>query len=133
MRKFMVNIFATTGISILLLSMTALLFQAKYICVETVFQVLGTNIMVHIGLIFLGKLEMKDTILEIALDLALITGMLMAFGSIFHWYASTPIWILVVMGFVLYIVSSLLHLLCMKREAQEINALIKRRNSKTSQ
>lgn len=133
MRKFMVNIFATTGISILLLSMTALLFQAKYICVETVFQVLGTNIMVHIGLNFLGKLEMKDTILEIALDLALITGMLVVFGSVFHWYTSTPIWILVVMGVVLYIVSSLLHLLCMKREAQEINALIKRRNGKTSQ
>lgn len=128
MKKFIVNIFATTGISILLLSMIALFFHAKYICLQTTFQVLGINIIVHFGLNFLSKLEVKHTIIEIALDIALITIMLLLFGSIFHWFTSTPIWILVIMGFIIYLVSILLNLLCMKQEAKEINALIKKRN-----
>lgn len=128
MKKYIVNIFATTGISILLLSMIALFFHAKYICLQTTFQVLGINIIVHFGLIFLSKLEVKHTIIEIALDIALITIMLLLFGSIFHWFTSTPIWILVIMGFIIYLVSILLNLLCMKQEAKEINALIKKRN-----
>lgn len=128
MKKYIVNIFATTGISFLLLSMIALFFHAKYICLQTTFQVLGINIIVHFGLIFLSKLEVKHTIIEIALDIALITIMLLLFGSIFHWFTSTPIWILVIMGFIIYLVSILLNLLCMKQEAKEINALIKKRN-----
>lgn len=128
MKKYIVNIFATTGISILLLSMIALFFHAKYIYLQTTFQVLGINIIVHIGLVFLSKLEVRHTIIEIALDIALITIMLLLFGSIFHWFTSTPIWILVIMGFIIYLVSILLNLLCMKQEAKEINALIKKRN-----
>lgn len=133
MKKFIVNIFATTGISIILLSIIALLFHAKCIYLQTIFQVLGANIIVHFGLLFLSRLEVKHTIIEIALDIVWIIIMLIVFGCIFHWFTSTPIWILVIMGFVIYIVSVILNLLCMKQEAQEINALIKKRNSKKSQ
>lgn len=133
MKKFIVNIFATTGISLILLSVIALFFHAKCICLQTTFQVLGINIIVHLGLIFLSKSEVKHTIIEITLDIALIMIMLLVFGSIFHWFTSTPIWLLVIMGFIIYIVSVILNLLCMKQEAQEINALIKKRNSKKSQ
>lgn len=129
MKKFIVNIFATTGISFILLSIIALFFHAKCIYLQTIFQVLGINIIVHFGLILLSKLEVKHTIIEIALDIALIIIMLFVFGSVFHWFTSTPIWILVIMGFTIYIVSVILNLLCMKQEAQEINALIKKRNS----
>lgn len=129
MKKFIVNIFATTGISFILLSIIALFFHAKCIYLQTIFQVLGINIIVHFGLILLSKLEVKHTIIEIALDIALIIIMLFVFGSVFHWFTSTPVWILVIMGFTIYIVSVILNLLCMKQEAQEINALIKKRNS----
>ena len=131
MRKFFVNIFATTGISFLLLSMIALLFQAKCIYLETVFQILGANIVVHFGLVVLGKLELKYAVIEIFLHIALILLVLVVFGSIFHWFTSTPIGVLVIMGFAIYILSAVLNLLCMKRDAQEINALIKKRDSKT--
>lgn len=133
MRKFMVNIFATTGISLLLLSITALFFHAQCIYLQTVFQVLGTNIMVHFGLFFLNKLEVKYAVFEIFLNITLILVMLLLFGSVFHWFTSTPLWVLMIMGFVIYIVSIILNLLCMQQEAQEINALIKKRNSKKSQ
>lgn len=133
MKKFIVNIFATTGISLILLSIIALFFHAKCIYLQTIFQVLGVNIIVHFGLVFLNKLEVKHAIIETALDIALIIIMLFVFGSIFHWFTSTPLWILVIMGSIIYIVSVILNLLCMKQEAQEINALIKKRNSEKSQ
>lgn len=130
MRKFLVNIFATTGISLILLSIIALFFRAKCIYLETVLQVLGTNIAVHFGLSVLSKLELKYAITDIFLHIALILSVLIIFGSIFNWFTSTPIWVLVIMGFVIYIVSVILNLFCMKWEAQEINALIMKRNSK---
>lgn len=133
MKKFIVNIFATTGISLLLLSITALFFHAQCIYLQTVFQVLGTNIMVHFGLFFFNKLEVKYAVFEIFLNITLILVMLLLFGSVFHWFTSTPIWVLMIMGFVIYIVSIILNLLCMQQEAQEINALIKKRNSKKNQ
>lgn len=133
MKKFIVNIFATTGISLLLLSITALFFHAQCIYLQTVFQVLGTNIMVHFGLFFLNKLEVKYAVFEIFLNITLILVMLFLFGSVFHWYTSTPIWVLIIMGILIYIASIILNLLCMQQEAQEINALIKKRNSKKNQ
>ncbi|MDE7131226.1 MAG: DUF3021 family protein [Lachnospiraceae bacterium] len=131
MRKFFANIFATTGISLILLSVIALFFQAKCIYLETVFQVLGVNIVIHLGLFVLSKLELKYVVIEMFLHIAMIIIMLVAFGSIFNWFTSTPIWILIIIGFVIYIISAILNLFYMKREAQEINALIKKRNSKT--
>ena len=131
MRKFFVNIFATTAISFLLLSMIALFFQAKCIYIETVFQVLGANIVVHFGLAVLSKIELKYAIVEIFLHIIMILSVLIVFGSVFNWFTSTPIGVLVIMGFVIYFVSVVLNLFCMKRDAQEINALINKRDKKT--
>lgn len=131
MKRNIVNIFATTGISILLLSIVALFYKAEYLYLKTVFQVLGVNILVHLGLVLIHKIQIKYVVLETALDVILITGALLAFGVIFDWFTSTPIWILVIMGIILYMASLLLNLLQMKKEAQELNALIKKRNEKT--
>lgn len=130
MRKFFVNAFATTGISLILLSIIALLFQAKCIYLETVFQVLGANLVVHLGLSVLHNLELKYSVIEYFFHIALIIFVLILFGLIFNWFIYTPIRILVIMGFVIYIISCILNLFSMKWEAQEINALIKKRKRK---
>lgn len=130
MRKFFVNIFATTGISFLLLSMIAFFFQAKCIYLETAFQILGANIVVHFGLVVLSKIELKYAIVEFFLHIIMILSVMIVFGSVFNWFTSTPIGVLVTMGFVIYIVSAILNLFSMKRDAQEINALIKKRDRK---
>ena len=128
MRKFAVNIFATTGISLVLLSLTALFFQAEFICVWTVFQVLGTNTAAHTGLYFLGKSEIGNVMIEIMLHIGLVIMLLLGAGALFQWFTSTPVPVLVMMGFVIYLISAVLNLFYMKREAREINALIKKRN-----
>ncbi|MCM1496109.1 MAG: hypothetical protein NC089_09975 [Bacteroides sp.] len=125
------NIFVTTGISILLLSIVALFYKADYLYLNTVFQVLGANIIVHLGLVLIHRIQIKYVVLETVLDVILIIGALLAFGIIFDWFTSTPIWVLVIMGIIMYMASLLLNLLQMKKEAKELNALIKKRNEKT--
>lgn len=131
MKRNIVNVFATTGISILLLSIVALFYNAEYLYLKTVFQVLGVNMIVHLGLVLIHKIQIKYVVLETALDILLITGALLAFGVLFDWFTSTPIWVLVIMGIVMYMLSLLLDLLQMKKEAQEINELIRKRNKET--
>lgn len=59
MRKNIVNILATTGISLLLLSVVALLFHASCIYLETVFQAFGVNIITHLGIMCIKKIELR--------------------------------------------------------------------------
>jgi len=129
MKKFLVNIFATTGISLLLLSIIALAFHARCIYVQTVFQVFTVNTIIHFGLLIIGRSELKYASIEALFDIVLIIFVLLSFGKIFDWFTSTPIWVLVAMGFVMYVISVVLNLFRLKQEAQEINALIKKRNS----
>lgn len=130
MKKFFLNIFATTGISMILLAIVALLFQAECIYIQTVFQVFGANILVQSGLFFINKIEVKYAIVEMFLSMILITAILLVFGSIFHWFTSTPLWTLIIMGLVIYVVSAILNLFFMKQEAQEINTLLKKKLKK---
>lgn len=81
MKKFLVNIFATTGISLFLLSIVALAFHAKCIYVQTVFQAFGVNAIAHFGLFIVSKLEIKHASIEALLDISLIIFMLLGFGK----------------------------------------------------
>lgn len=128
MKKNIVNILATTGISLLLLSFVALSFHAKCIYVETVFQVFIVNAISHLGIFFSHKIELKNIYIETILEIIFIIGELFVFGQLFNWFTSISIGLLVIMGVMIYIVSLFLNLLQMKQEAKEINLLIKRRN-----
>lgn len=128
MKKIIVNILATTGISLLLLSVVALSFHGKCIYLETVFQVFGVNVIAHLGIMLTHKIELRNFFVEMALEVILIVGGLFAFGRLFHWFTSISTGLLVIMGVIIYIVSLFLNLLQMKQEAKKINLLIKRWN-----
>lgn len=126
MKKNIVNILATTGISLLLLSFVALSFHAKCIYLETVFQVFIVNAICHLGIIFTHKIEFKNIYIEMILEIIFIIGELFVFGRLLNWFTSISIGLLVIMGVMIYIISLFLNLLQMKQEAKEINLLIKR-------
>lgn len=128
MKKNIVNILATTGISLLLLSLVALSFQASCIYLETVFQALGVNILTHLGIMLIKRFELRNIFTEIGLEIAFIVCELLALGRLFHWFTSLPFLPLVCMGAVIYLISLFLNLLQMKQEAKEINLLIASRN-----
>ena len=128
MKKNIVNILATTGISLLLLSVAALLFHASCIYLETVFQAFGVNIITHLGIMCIKKIELRNIFIEMVLEITVIVFVLLVFGRLFQWFTSLSFLLLVCMGVVIYIISLFLNLLQMKQEAKEINLLIKNRN-----
>ena len=60
MRKAVTNFFATTGISLILLSLFALYFQAHWLLLVTIFQVFLVNILIHLALLTRQKWEFQQ-------------------------------------------------------------------------
>lgn len=130
MKKFVINVLATTGLSLILLSVIALFYQAEYLCLQTVFQVFGANAVLHFGFLLLRKLEMKRLLVETFSGIAMIIILLILCGFLFDWFSSTPVWVLIPMGVVIYFVSAVLNLIGMRQDAREINMLIRKREEK---
>ena len=72
MKKVLLNIMATTGISLVALSLVATLYDGTLICIDTIFQVLGLNVVIYIGLYFMEFIEYRYAILETCLKLIYI-------------------------------------------------------------
>lgn len=127
MKKFMINAFATTGISLIMLSFVALAFHAKCIYLETVFQVFVVNVLSHLLIILIRKMDFRSNCLEMTLELISLESEILIFGWLFHWFTSVSVAILVIMGGMIYVISLFLNLLQMKQAAKEINSLIQKR------
>lgn len=124
MKRGFINIFATTGLSLILLSIIATFYNAECLFVKTVFQVFLLNVVVHLVLFLMYKMEIKYLAVEIVLEIILTVAASLLFGVIFDWYTSTPLLVLVVMSIIIYVISIILNVLHMKQEADEINELI---------
>ncbi len=124
MKKGVIHIFATTGISLVLLAIIATLYSAQFLCVKTVFQVFLANIVAHLIFLLMYKIEIKYFAVEVAVEIVLTVALSLLFGAIFNWYISTPLFVLVLMSIAIYIISIILNILHMKREADKINKLI---------
>lgn len=127
MKKFMINAFATTGISLIMLSFVALAFHAKRIYLETVFQIFVVNVLSHLLIILIRKMDFRSNCLEMTLELISLESELLIFGWLFHWFTSVSVAILVIMGGMIYVISLFLNLLQMRQAAKEINSLIQKR------
>ncbi len=128
MKKFAVNVLATTGISLLILSIVALCYNAGCLYIRTVFEALGANLAIHLCLLLLHQFELKYPILEMALEVLIVIAISIVLGAVFRWFTSIHLWVLIIMGAVIYVVSLILNAMTMKQEAQKINTLIKKRN-----
>lgn len=124
MKKGVINIFATTGLSLILLSIIARLYDAEFLCIKTVFQVFLLNVVMHLILLLMYKIEIKYLAIEVAIEIVLTVVLSLLFGTIFNWYTSTPLFVLVFMSIAIYVISIVLNILHMKQEANEINELI---------
>lgn len=124
MKKGLINIFATTGISLVLLSVIAVLYRAEFLCVETVFQVFLINAAAHLLFVFMNRIECKHLMMEAVMELILTIALSLLFGAVFNWYESVSPIILVLLSIAIYIIAIAFNLLHMKQEADEINQLI---------
>jgi len=124
MKKTVINIFAMTGITLVALSLIALLYNASFLCLNTVFQALGVNVLIYAGNIFISRIEINLSLIETGLKIIYSIILVLIFGSIFAWYDSLPIPILVGFTIFILIICELLDMLSLKNKVKEINDLI---------
>ena len=72
MKKVILNIMATTGISLVALSLVATLYDGSLICIDTIFQVLGLNVVIFIGLYFMDFIILLSGFLGVILIILFI-------------------------------------------------------------
>lgn len=130
MKKTAVNILCTTGLTLILLAVVGVIFNAQFLCIESVFQSVAVNMIIHIGLIFTRKFESSYAALEFALDIGWITVTVLIFGMVFDWYESVPVWVLTIMTLAVYFFSVILSLVRTNHEINEINKLLQGRTTK---
>lgn len=131
MKRQFVNVFATTGLSLIVISIVALMYKAEFLCISTVFEVLGINVFIHLGLFMANKVVYKYWLAEFMAGNFMVISALVIFGFLLDWFSYVPIWVLVIMGLAVYFLSSFLNLFRMQQEAKEINDLLQKRDIKT--
>lgn len=127
MKKISVTILCSTAITLLILAILGTISGAQFLLINSVFQSFIVNIVIHIGLLFTHRFESSYTILEFMLDIGYMEVVVIISGAIFNWYGSTPIWVLVIMTTIIYIVGVFLNMVQMRQEVEEINELLKKR------
>ena len=124
MKKVLLNIMATTGISLVVLSLVATLYDGTLICIDTIFQVLGLNVVIYIGLYFMEFIEYRFAILETCLKLIYIIVLVLVSGLIWGWYNSLPPAVLVLMTIGIFIVCVCLDAISLLSEVKAIHVVI---------
>lgn len=129
MKKMIINVMATTGITLIVLALIGTLYGAKLLFISGVFQSLGANIVMHLGLIITDKFESKYPILETILDISYTIIILIIFGAVFNWYRSTPIWVLIIMAVIIYSFGCFMSIFRMREDVKNINELLQKRKN----
>lgn len=129
MKKMVVNIMASTGITLIVLAIIGTLFGGKFLFISSVFESLGANVVVNLGFLITRKFESKYAALEVMLDIGYSIIVVIIFGAIFDWFTNgTPIWILVIMAVVIYLSGLFLSLFRIRKDINTINRLLQKRN-----
>jgi len=124
MKKTVINIFAMTGITLVALSLIAYFYNATFLCLNTVFQALGVNILIYAGIKLISKFEINLSIIETGLKIIYAVILVLIFGNLFAWYESLSFPVLIVFTVFILIVCELLDMLSLKNKVKEINDLI---------
>ena len=133
MKRFLVNIMASTGITLVTLASVGTLSNAKFLFISSVFQSLGANIVINLGFLLTKKFESSYAALEITLDIGYTIIILIIFGTVFDWFTNgTPILILVIMAVLIYSLGLLIGLFRMREDINTINKLLRKRNKKSN-
>lgn len=130
MKEGIKNYLVITALTLIILVIVASIFGGKFICVQTIYQILGVNGIIHIGLGMLQKFESKYLIVETFVRVSYTLIVLIGFGFLFKWYVSTPLWVVVLMGVVIYMISSIFDMLKVNHDVMCINEQIKIRKGK---
>lgn len=124
MKKMILNIMATTGITLVVLALVATCYGATVIFISAVFQALFLNIAIYLGLYIMDRFEYKYPIVETGLKLIYVLALVLASGWLFGWYGNMSVVVLALMTIVIFGVCVFLDTVSLIGEVKDINGLL---------
>lgn len=124
MKKMILNIMATTGITLVVLALVATCYGGTVIFISAVFQALVLNIAIYVGIYLLNRFEYRYSILETGSKLIYVFALVLTSGWIFDWYNNMSGLVLVLMTIVIFAVCVCLDTISLRGEVKAINDLI---------
>ena len=126
MKKNVLKIMASTGITLVVLSIVALCYGATVIFISAVFQSLLLNILIHTAIYILNQFEYRYPIVETGVKLAYILALVLIGGRIFGWYASLSAFVLGIMTLLIYGLCVFVDAINLLNEVKSINVLLEK-------
>ncbi|GBU28236.1 hypothetical protein R84B8_01794 [Treponema sp. R8-4-B8] len=130
LKKFILYIFASTGIVLFLLVVFIMFKENKSISANTILQIIGVNIVIAIGLRLSQRIESRYAIFEFLLDIGFMSAVIIVSGILFKWYYYIPVWLPLVIVLIVYILFYLLDIIRVRRDIKEINKLLQKLKEK---
>ena len=119
-----------TGSALVILAAFSAFFDVEIHFVPTVFEIFAANILINLGLFLRWKFEIRYIILEYLVDITYTIVVLIVSGFIFNWYSAIPVWLLIVMAVVIYILGMMVFIIKFKKDTKEMNELLQKRKKK---
>jgi len=129
-KSIITNIMFVTGAALVILAVFSALLNVEINLVPVVFEIFAANIIIILGLFLRWKLEIRNIILEYLIDISYTIAVLVVFGLIFDWYSAIPVWLLVAMAVVIYLFAMIITITKIKKDAEELNKLLQKRQKK---
>ena len=129
MKKIILNILATTGITLVMLALVALCYGGTVLFISAVFQALGLNVVIYAGIYLMNRFEFRYPILETGLKLVYVLALVLACGWIFGWYENLSGAVLTLMTVVIFGMCMFLDTLSLREEVKEINGLLEEKGT----
>ena len=121
-KKIIVNTLATTALSIFLMCIVAIIRGFTLMGVFVPFEILLVNLLAHIGFSLFDKIDMKYGILNYLVMLIYLVGLIVGFGYLFKWFVVNEIWVVCVVGIIVFIVALVIDIIKINCDASEINS-----------
>lgn len=124
MKKMIKNCLATSALAILLLAVIALFYGGRFLCIETVFQIAFSSVIIHLALALVKHFESNYFLIEVLVEVGTVLIILLSLGVWFRWFDSLPVWILILMGITVYIIGCMIDLFHIHNDIRYINTCL---------
>lgn len=130
MKKKITGCLATTALTILVLGIVALLSGGHFLCIETVYQILLANVLIHGWISVVQRFESPYFLMEITFELGGVLLFLIGLGSLFSWYESVSVFTLILMGIIVYVLGCVIQVFQIQNDLDYINGKLAQKEKK---
>ena len=125
MKKLILNIMATTGITLVVLAIVGLCYEATVLFISAVFQALLLNVAIYIGIYILDYFEYRYPIVGTGLKLLYVLVLVLIWGRMFQWYGNMSVGTLLTMTVIIFSLCVGLDTISLRNQVKDINGLLK--------